>query len=69
MYWRKEMIDTNGTLFQVLRRFKVEDFQKIIDSFGAEQICLAYHCDKLLRSGDGFYYLVNEVKEIQCEMI
>jgi hypothetical protein len=69
MYWRKEMIDANGTLFQVSRRFKIEDFQKVIDTFTAEQVCKAYFCDKVLRGNDGFFYLVNEVKEIQWEVI
>lgn len=67
MYWRKEMIEVNNVLFQVQRRFKVEQFQKVMDTFGAKQICEGYHCDKVLRGNDGFYYLVDEVKEVQCE--
>ena len=65
MYWRKEMVDVNGTLFQVSRRFKIEDFQKVIDTFTAEKVCKAYVCDKILKGGDGFFYLVNEVKEAE----
>ena len=63
MYWRKEMVDVNGTLFQVNRKFKIEQFQKVIDSFSAEVVCKEYFCDKILKGGDGFFYLVNEVKE------
>lgn len=65
MYWRKEMIEVNGMLFQVLRRFGVDHFQKVIDTFSAQEVCGAYHCDKILRGGDGFFYLVNEVKEAE----
>jgi hypothetical protein len=69
MYWRKEMIEVNGILFQVLRRFGVEYFEKIIQSFSAQEICIAYGCDKVLRGNDGYFYLVNEVKDISWEQI
>ena len=65
MYWRREMIEVNNTLFQVLRRFPVDMFQRVIDTFSAQEVCGAYHCDKVLRGNDGFYYLVNEVKEAE----
>lgn len=69
MYWRREMIEVNGMLFQVLRRFGIDTFQKVIDIFSAQEVCSVYHCDKILRGGDGFYYLVNEVKDIEWEII
>jgi hypothetical protein len=31
----------------------------------AEEICERYHVEKLLRSTDGMYYLVNEVPEAE----
>jgi hypothetical protein len=65
MYWRKEMIEVNNTLFQVTRRFRIEYFQQVIDTFTAEQVCKAYFCDKVLRGNDGFFYLVNEVKDAE----
>lgn len=65
MYWRKEMVEVNGMLFQVLRRFPIDMFQKVIDTFSAQEVCSAYHCDKLLKGGDGFFYLVNEVKDAE----
>lgn len=65
MYWRKEMIEVNGNLFQVSRKFKVEHFQKIVDNFNGQEICEGYHVDKILRGNDGFYYLVNEVKDAE----
>lgn len=65
MYWRREMIEVNGVLFQIVRKFKIEDFQKIVDNFPAEEICQGYHSDKLLKGGDGFYYLVNEIQEAE----
>lgn len=69
MYWRKEMVEVNGMLFQVDRKFKIEYFQTILDTFSAQEVCGAYHCDKILRGGDGFYYLVNEVTDISWEKI
>ena len=65
MYWRKEMVEVNGMLFQVDRKFKIEYFQTILDAFTAEQVCKAYFCDKVLRGNDGFFYLVNEVKDAE----
>lgn len=65
MYWRKEMIEVNNILFQVQRRFKIDQFQGVMDNFSAQEVCEGYHCDKVLRGNDGFYYLVNEVKEAE----
>jgi hypothetical protein len=65
MYWKRDMIEANGTLFQVLKKFKIESFQPIVDTFSAQVVCEEYHCDKLLKGNDGFYYLVNEVKEAE----
>ena len=69
MYWRKEMVEVNGMLFQVDRKFKIEYFQTILDKFSPTEVCNAYHCDKVLRGGDGFFYLVRDVTDVECEMI
>lgn len=65
MYWRREMIEVNGILFQIVRKFKIEYFQKVMDNIPAKEVCDGYHCDKILRGNDGFYYLVNEVKDAE----
>jgi|SaaInl74LU_5_DNA_1037368.scaffolds.fasta_scaffold00183_26 hypothetical protein len=63
MVYRKDMLDANGQLFVIKRRFKIEDWQKVLDRFGAKTICEAYHCEQILRSRDGFFYLVDKVED------
>ena len=58
-----DFITANNELFIVKRKFKIEQFQKVIDTFGPKQICENYHVDKVLRGGDGFFYLVDLVEE------
>ncbi len=57
------MIEVNGKLFVVKRQFRVENFQKVIDHFGVSVVCENYHCDQILRGGNGFYYLVDRVDD------
>ena len=58
-----EFITINNELFVIKRRFKIEDWQKVLDRFGAKTICEAYHCEQILRSRDGFFYLVDKVED------
>jgi hypothetical protein len=58
-----DFITVNNELYIVKRKFKIEQFQKVIDAFGPKQICENYHVDKVLRGGDGFFYLVDLVEE------
>ena len=58
-----DFITANNELYIVKRKFKIEQFQKVIDTFGPKQICENYHVDKVLRGGDGFFYLVDLVEE------
>jgi hypothetical protein len=58
-----DFITANNELYIVKRKFKIEQFQKVIDAFGPKQICENYHVDKVLRGGDGFFYLVDLVEE------
>jgi hypothetical protein len=60
-----DFITANNELYVVKRKFKIEQFQKVIDNFGPKEICENYHCDKVLRGGDGYFYLVNLVEEAQ----
>ena len=58
-----DFITVNNELYIVKRKFKIEQFQKVIDTFGPKEICQNYHVDKVLRGGDGFFYLVDLVEE------
>ena len=57
------MLDANGELYVVKRRFPIERFQKVLDRFGAKMVCEVYHCEQILRGRDGFYYLVDKVDD------
>jgi hypothetical protein len=58
-----KFIEAGNELFVVKRRFKIEQFQKVLDHFGAKVVCDNYHCEKILRGKDGFYYLVDKVDD------
>ena len=63
MVYRKDMLEANGQLFVVKRRFKIEDWQKVLDRFGVKTICEAYHCEQILRGRDGYFYFVDKVED------
>ena len=63
----KEIINIQGKLFQVKRKFKekrinldVEDGIKVLKQY--------YHCDTMFKA-QGFLWLCNEIKEIEYEEI
>jgi len=59
-----DFINANNELYIVKRKFKIDSwFDKALTQFGPNEICQAYHCDKVLRGGDGYFYLVNLVEE------
>ena len=58
-----QMLPVGNELFVVKRRFKIEQFQKVLDHFGAKVVCDNYHCERILRGKDGFYYLVDKVDD------
>ena len=58
-----QFLNTGNELFVVKRRFKIEQFQKVLDHFGAKVVCDNYHCERILRGKDGFYYLVDKVDD------
>jgi hypothetical protein len=61
-----KMLNANGSVWIVKREFKADCwFAKAIETFGAEEICKSYCVEKVLRGGDGMYYLVNEVPEAE----
>ena len=61
----RQFLEAGNELFVVKRRFKIEQFQKVLDHFGAKVVCDNYHCEKILRGRDGFYYLVDKVDDAQ----
>tara|TARA_R100000541_G_scaffold50581_1_gene57796 strand:- start:503 stop:709 length:207 start_codon:yes stop_codon:yes gene_type:complete len=61
----KEIINIQGKLFQVKRKFKekrinldVEDGVKVLKQY--------YHCDTMFKA-QGFLWLCNEIKDIEYE--
>jgi len=63
MIKRADMLEANGNLFVVKRRFKIEDWQKVLDHFGPKVVCEAYHCEQILRGRDGYFYFVDKVDD------
>lgn len=63
---RFDFITVNNELYVVKRKFKIDSwFDKALSHFGATEVCEAYFCDKVLRGGDGYFYLVNKVDEAE----
>ena len=58
-----DMLQANGELFVVKRKFKIEDWEKVLDRFGSKTICEAYHCELILRGRDGYFYFVDKVDD------
>jgi len=63
MIRRSDMLEANGELYVVKRRFPIERFQKVIQHFGAKTVCEAYHCEQILKARDGHFYLVDKVDD------
>ena len=63
MYWKRDMLEANGDLFVIKYKFKIDDWQKVVDKFGAKVICENYHCETILRGKDGYFYLCDKVDD------
>jgi len=63
MYKRSDMLEVNGDLFVIKRKFKIDRFQRVLDTFGAKLVCENYHCEKVLRGRDGMFYLCDKVDD------
>lgn len=63
MIRRSDMLEANGQLFVVKRKFKIEQFQKVLDHFGAKIVIENYHCEQILKGRDGWFYLVDKVDD------
>lgn len=63
-----KFLNANGSLWVVKREFKADSWfvQGLFASkFTAEEVCEAYHVEKLLRDPNNTHFLVNEVSEAQ----
>jgi len=63
-----KFLNANGSLWVVKRAFKADSWfvQGLFASkFTAEEVCEAYHVEKLLRDSNNTHFLVNEVSEAQ----
>jgi len=65
MIKRSDMLEVGPDLYVVKRKFRAEQFQKVIDHFGAKTVIQNYHCESILRSRDGWFYLVDKVDDVQ----
>jgi hypothetical protein len=63
---RNSIVNFNDTLFEVKRSFKLDSwFPKVVEQFGAEEVCKAYFVDKIIKDNNGTHYLVNEIKDAE----
>jgi hypothetical protein len=63
-----KFLNANGSLWVVKREFKSDSniVQGLFSNkFTAEEVCEAYHVEKLLRDSNNTHFLVNEVSEAQ----
>ena len=65
MYWTRDMILVGNDLFVVKRKFKQEHFKKVMDHFGANEVCRNYHCETVLKGRDGYFYLCDKVDDAE----
>jgi phenylpyruvate tautomerase PptA (4-oxalocrotonate tautomerase family) len=63
-----KMINANGSVWVVKREFKADSWfvqGLFANRFTAEEVCEAYHVEKVLRDSNNTHFLVNEVSEAQ----
>ena len=63
---RNEIIEIQGKLFQVIRKFPENRIN--LERGSLEDLKLFFHCDTLFKA-QGFLWVVNEIKEIEYEEI
>ena len=63
----REIVEIQGRLFQVIRKFKQERINLDVEN-GVKTLKQYYHCDSRFRS-QGLLWLCNEIKEIEYEEI
>ena len=62
----QEIIEVQGRLFQVLRKFPENRIN--LQKGSIEDLKLFFHCDTLFKS-QGYLWVVNEIKEVNYEEI
>ena len=60
----KEVIEVRGNIYLVIRKIKESQVNGNIDGLKAWREML--HCDRMFNS-NGFYYLVQDIKDINIE--
>ena len=40
----RKILPVGNDLYVVKRMFKIENFEKVLNHFGAQEVCDAYHC-------------------------
>lgn len=63
MMYNNNFIEMGNELFLIKRKFKISQWERVVDKFGSKEICLAYNGERLLKGRDGFFYLVNKVED------
>lgn len=59
------IINFGDKLYVVKRTFKQDGwFSKIVEQMNIDTITAAYGVEKLLKSNNGYYHLVNEIKDV-----
>lgn len=61
--YKYNFIEMGNNLFVVKRKFKIDQFEKVVQHFGAQTVCENYHCETILRGKDGFFYLCDKVDD------
>lgn len=56
-------LPVGNDLYVVKRTFKIEQFEKVLNHFGAKVVCENYHCETVLRGKDGLFYLCDKVDD------
>jgi len=59
----RKLLPVGNDLYVIKRKFKIEHWDKIVQHFGAKEVCEAYHCETILRGRDGYFYLCDKVDD------
>ena len=65
MHLRSDILNVQDELYVVKRKFKVKSFQKVLDHFDTKVVCQNYHCETILKSKDGMFYLCDKIDDAQ----
>lgn len=63
MMYNNNFIEMGNELFLIKRKFKITQWERVVDKFGSKEMCQAYNGERLLKGRDGFFYLVDKVED------